>query len=119
MIKQLIMSFAIWLSLASTSGAQTVFVPGFEDLPLAPGLSPSGDPVAFVTAAGRIIESTAELSAQSSDVLAFYSGTLPQLGWVKAAGETYVREGETLSVDIQTNTGTQTVVFRLTPNSAP
>ena len=105
--------------LSSGAWAQTAFVPGFEDLPLAPGLTVQDEPVAFVTPSGRIIESTTDLTGPSKDVLSFYETTLPQLGWVKQTAQRYHRDGETLVVDILDEAGREYVVFRLTPADSP
>ena len=110
---------AVILAVAGPLSAQTAFVPGFEDLPLAPNLRAEEEPVAFVTPAGRIIESTAEVSGASSEILRFYQETLPQWGWAQDTARRYQRDGEILLVDIQTESGREYVVFRLTPADSP
>ena len=110
------LAVAAALVLAPSPGAtQDDFVPGFEDLPLAPGLT--GDPdggVGIDTPSGRILESEATGRTPAADVRAFYDATLPQLGWHKIGADTWVREGERLTIDVVEATPTA-VRFTVAP----
>lgn len=89
--------------------AGTVFMSGFEDLPLMEGLKQSEDTaVSFDTPAGRIIEAYAQSNKiKKQEIADFYNKTLPQLGWKrmpkkdKASGISYAREGEVLTISIE------------------
>ena len=93
------------------------FVSGIEDLPLMPGLqeAPEGALV-FDTPAGRIVEAYASGSPSSETILAFYAGTLPQLGWRRVGAGTFVREDEALRLTVEEDRGLRTVRFALTPD---
>lgn len=92
------------------------FVPGFEDMPLAPGLTAVPDAaMSFDSAGGRIVESLATGRVDAGSVADFYARTLPQLGWQQAAAGTYRREGEELVVEISRSGDAITVRFALAP----
>ena len=104
--------------LFGTAFAQDAFVVGFEDLPLMNGLISDEEEMSFDTLEGRIIESHASsntLSAKS--VLDFYTNTLPQLGWSKTSHNTFIREGEELSIETAKEGGVLDVKFFLQPTS--
>lgn len=92
------------------------FVPGFEDLPLAPGLEAVPDSgVSFDSAAGRIVEAYAAGPVAQDAVAAFYAETLPQLGWTIDTATRYWREGEELLLEFNRKDGVVTVRFALSP----
>ena len=96
--------------------AGDAFVPGFEDLPLAPGLTAVPEAaMSFDSAAGRIVESLAKGRIDAGAVLAFYARTLPQLGWQQMTEATFGREGEALAIEISESEGVLTVRFALAP----
>lgn len=79
---------------------EAVFVSGFEDLPLMPGLVEDSDQsMNFDTPSGRIIEAVASGSVSESDVMAFYEATLPELGWRRVGEGRFSREGEMLRLE--------------------
>ena len=79
--------------------AEPGFVPGVEDLPLMPGLTaPANDAVVFDQPEGRIVESAARGDVSADAITAFYTQTLPQLGWRPAGAGRWAREGERLEI---------------------
>jgi len=118
-MKHLFLSLCLSVFAVTAAHGQTTFVPGFDDLPLAPGLTATEEPVAFVTMDGRIIESAAQMSVSENRITAFYSESLPQLGWIQRSESLYERDGEALTVDIRTQDNPPKVVFRLTPGGSP
>jgi hypothetical protein len=111
----------VGLVLAQTASAQTNFVPGFDDVPLMPGLAAAADgAVVFDAPGGRIIDVQLGGRASPTKVLDFYRDTLPQLGWqaVGPAG-TFEREGEILKLVIdEPERGQVNVRFSLAPGIA-
>jgi hypothetical protein len=111
---------AAWAAGAGTEEARAgVFLSGFEDLPLMPGLSEvAGAGVVFDTPSGRIVEAYAEGSVTSAEVAAFYAGTLPQLGWRSMRAGEFRRENEVLRLEISAadaDAAPVTVRFYLSP----
>lgn len=103
-------------SLMAAPRAADEFVPGFEDLPLAPGLTAVPDAaMSFDSAGGRIVESLATGRIDAGSVADFYARTLPQLGWQQADAGTYRREGEELVIEIARSGDALTVRFALAP----
>jgi len=95
--------------------APTVFIDGFEDVPLMPGLTVVEDAgVAFDSPSGRIVEAVAEGKVAAHDVLDFYARTLPQMGWT-GSGTSYRREDEVLRLEVTIEGGEVTVNFLLSP----
>ncbi|QJE74707.1 hypothetical protein HHL28_18060 [Aerophototrophica crusticola] len=96
------------------------FVPGTEDVPLAPGLEiPAEQSVVFDQPSGRIVEATASGPAEPAAVERFYAESLPQLGWKAAGKGRWTRAEETLSLTIARQGRTTTVRFTLTPQDRP
>lgn len=87
-----------------------------EDVPVMPGLTPVADAgIEFDTPSGRIVESYAIGAASRAQVLDFYRGTLPQLGWQAGAGDAFRREAESLRIDFFGPDGELTVRFTVAP----
>ncbi len=111
----LVAALAIALVPASPAHASE-FVPGIEDLPLMAELHAiEGSGFAFDTAAGRLVEAYAGGSVAPADVDAFYSQTLPQLGWQPDGERLWRREGETLTIEFVEGTDPVTIRFQLSP----
>lgn len=119
-MKHVLGTFALMLALAvgpMAAGADDFFGM-LEDVPVMDGLAPVEDAgIAFDAPAGRIVEAYAIGDVTRQAVLEFYSETLPQLGWQPGAGETFLREGETLSIDFFGPDGELTVRFTVAPVS--
>jgi hypothetical protein len=109
-------ALALCFAVLAAPRAAAEFVPGFEDLPLAPGLTAVPDAaMSFDSAGGRIVESLATGRIDAGSVADFYARTLPQLGWKQADAGTYRREGEELVIEIARSGDALTVRFALAP----
>ena len=105
-------------AMAPRAVAQNAFVPGFDDLPMMPGLTAGTEgPMVFDAPGGRIVESQVDGRGSAVRVMDFYRDTLPQLGWQAAGPEgTFEREGELLKLQInEVERGRITVRFSLAP----
>ena len=93
------------------------FLPGLEDVPLFTGLRVDPDSVVdFDTTSGRIVEAMASGPVNATAVTQFYQTTLPQLGWTRTGVLNFQREGEKLSLSLETSGDILSVHFNLTPN---
>lgn len=83
------------------------FFVSIQDLPLMPGLEElPQQTVIFDKPEGRIIESAARIESGSPDAVEeFYVRVLPQLGWVRVSGRSFVREGEQMDLHFETHEG--------------
>ena len=112
----LVAALAIALVPALPAPRASEFVPGIEDLPLMAELHAiEGSGFAFDTAAGRLVEAYAGGNVAPADVDAFYSETLPQLGWQPDGERLWRREGETLTIEFVEGTDPVTIRFQLSP----
>jgi len=101
---------------AQTVLAATNFVPGFEDVPLMPGLSAIDEPMQFDSPGGRIIETQTAGRGSVSEVIAFYRETLAELGWKSLNSLIYDRQGERLTLSVgEPTSGRVEVRFSLAP----
>ena len=96
--------------------AASRFVPGFEDLPLMPGLETVPDSgLVFDKPHGRIVQAVVTGRLRRGAVLAFYAETLPQLGWTARDKQSYRREGESLRIEFGGEDDALIVRFFLAP----
>lgn len=111
-----VMTAMLALPLAPAEADPMAFLQRIEDVPLAPGLveRPNAG-LAFLTAEGRIVEAVAEGRAAAADIAAFYSATLPELGWEEQAPLQFRRDSELLSISLSSAQGRLTVGFSLQP----
>lgn len=116
----LAVAIGLFLSVVNLAVAQG-FVPGIEDMPLAPGLTAVSDSaVVFDTPSGRIVDAQASGIVTSQAVGKFYQTTLPHLGWRPLAGNRYRRGTEILELQFQDQDARRlTVKFSLKPMSGP
>lgn len=110
---------AMWFCVAATipqySAAQG-YLPGFEDVPVMPGLAGvDGAGLVFDSPSGRIVEAYAVGSVARAKVVRFYGETLASLGWQPLGQQRFAREGEVLSIDTFGPDGELTVRFTLAP----
>lgn len=108
----------ILLTLALTPPAHAAFVPGTEDVPLAPGLTASADDaLVFDNPTGRIVQAQASGSADADAVTRFYAQTLPQLGWSRGKDGRWTRGDEVLDIAIAMDAPSRrlSVRFQLSP----
>ena len=104
------------LLLGASAGAGDAFVEGFEDLPLAPGLVNVPEAgTGFDKPTGRIVVAYAQGKVPKAEIERFYKNTLPQLGWARQPGGSYLREGERLTIEFLGAEGTVTVRYTLAP----
>ena len=109
----LVSAFALF---AATVEAAEGYLAGIPDLPLMPGLQEVPDSgLVFDKPEGRIVEAYAAGETTPQAVAAFYDQTLPQLGWRREKPGSYLREGERLSLDVESGAQGVTVLFRLFP----
>lgn len=85
---------------ASSTGATVSFFSSLEDIPLMPGLAEiASEGLVFDKPEGRIVEALALTGTLGQkDVLIYYGGTLPQLGWGRVNDFRFFRDGETLDI---------------------
>jgi len=81
----------------------TLFFETLQDVPVMPGLTELEDyTLVFDKPEGRIIEMVARIDGASvSDVRDYYRRSLPQLGWVMASQDVYMRGEEHLSLNFE------------------
>lgn len=104
------------LAQVAADEAAAAFMAGVADLPLMPGLAEVPDAgVVFDKPAGRIVEAYAEGAVSRAAVIAFYLGTLPNLGWRAKADALFQREGEVLRLGFMGDDGALVVRFTLQP----
>ncbi len=113
----LALALVLALGLAAPAPAAERFVPGMQDLPLMKELAAvDGSDIVFDKPEGRIVEAIARGKVKRDAVRAFYTATLPQLGWEPAASaDSWVRESETLHLDFKGRDGDLWVTFSLVP----
>lgn len=102
--------------LTGIANAENRFMPGMEDMPLAPGLSVVEDAaLAFDSPSGRIVEAYAAGQAAPTDIRHFYAETLPSLGWQPIGQDSFVREAERLDLDLFVKEGVTTLRMTVRP----
>lgn len=81
----------------------TLFFETLQDVPVMPGLTELEDyTLVFDKPEGRIIEMVAKIDGASvRDVRDYYRRSLPQLGWVMASQDNYMRGEEHLSLNFE------------------
>lgn len=93
------------------------FFESLNDVPLMPGLyEMAEESVVFDKPGGRIAESAAasqELALE--EIREFYSQALPQMGWDRRADGSFVREGESLTMNVENRDGYNVVRFTISP----
>ncbi len=103
----------LFLILLSTAAiAETHYSTVIPDLPLMAGMTEAADhAVIFDKPAGRIVETAATGTASAVDIQKFYSEVLPPLGWKSVSTNTYIRDGERMTLSISDSS----VQFKITP----
>lgn len=109
-------AFLLCVLLPLAAACADAFVPGTEDVPLMPGLTPvAGSAVVFDKPEGRIVEAQAAGKVTRAAVRAFYEASLPRLGWTAAGADAWRRESEVLRLDYREERSRLTVGFTLSP----
>ena len=100
----------------------TAYFSSIDDLPIPDGMTELADQsLVFDTPAGRIVTAAAEGATTVAAVRAYYRSALPPLGWAPRPdddGDSFVREGQTLTIDYAVAGGEVTVRIRLVPTGA-
>lgn len=85
-----------------------------EDMPLMPKMQEQKeDFVVFDNPTGRIMQFSAITSASKKEILKFYSEALPPLGWKKLSENSFIRETETIKLEIENGANQSTVLFTI------
>ncbi|MCB9990525.1 MAG: hypothetical protein H6867_03975 [Rhodospirillales bacterium] len=112
---------AVSPSWAQSSAGRTespqAFFQSLNDVPLMPGLYEMLDEsVIFDKPEGRIIESMAAgQGLAGQDIEQFYQQALPQFGWNRVGADTYIRQGETLTLHVENQGDYKIVRFMVAP----
>ena len=112
----ILLVFACIGSLRAETG--TLFFETLYDVPIMPGLAELTDQaVVFDKPNGRIAQVAAEVISDMSkrDVYQFYEVVLPQMGWKKKGSGVYAREGEKLTISVETQGQKQVFFFKVAP----
>ena len=100
----------------SASDEDAGYVAGVVDVPLMPGLREvPGRSLVFDKPGGRLVEAVAEGRVERGQVIAFYTSTLPQLGWLLTGELSFIREEESLTIAFEPGEGPLTVRFSIRP----
>ena len=111
---------AVLVLAAAAAGGQQAFFTALSDLPLMAGLAEDpGDVLVFDNPGGRIVQVSATGDLAAGDVRAFYTATLPQLGWQAVESDRFAREGEELTVTYAREGAVLRVRFSLAPRAGP
>lgn len=95
--------FITLIILSTPAVAKTQFISGTADVPLMPQLqeSDASAQATFASPHGKILSTIMHGTVSPNEILAYYDGTLPNLGWHKKSTGKYAREGETLTIKIK------------------
>lgn len=101
----------------SSLDSQATFFSSLEDIPLMPGLSElPAQGMVFDKPEGRIVEALALTGGLArKDIVVYYGGTLPQLGWGRVTDTRFFREGEVLEISFTSVPEGQAVRFLIRP----
>jgi len=100
----------------SAAGEDAGYVAGVVDVPLMRGLREvPGLGLVFDKPGGRLVQAVAVGSVDHGEVMAFYTATLPQLGWLLTSQLNFIREEESLAIVLEPGVGSLTVRFSIRP----
>ena len=119
MIRKRIMA-SVWLAgflaMHTATAAGDRFVGGITDLPLIPGLLVVDEAtVVFEKPGGRLVHAIAKGDRTEEAFWRFYEETLPQLGWRTVKRGKFVRDNETLYIDVEKNESQLIARFAIAP----
>ncbi len=108
---------ALFLLASPAAQAEQGYLEYLPDVPLMDGMGELEDySFMFDKAEGRVIETAAFVAVSSeSEVMDFYAGALPQLGWVPISRDRFLRNGEQLIVKSEKVEGGVLARFWLSP----
>ncbi|MHA1538952.1 MAG: hypothetical protein ACTSXQ_00570 [Alphaproteobacteria bacterium] len=99
-IAKLFIAALLFATISTQAPARTEFVPGFDDLPLMPGMVLIPDTlVSFDAPSGRMVFAKALSELSEVQISAFYKATLETLGWKENASRDFNRDKETLKIE--------------------
>ena len=104
---------------SAAEGAAVQFISSLPDVPVIEGARDLPDEgLVFDKPDGRIIDAVLDLGAlRKGEVLAFYTETLPQMGWFSLGEATFERDGELLQLLFHTVDGVSILKIRVMPHS--
>ncbi|MGD9637466.1 MAG: hypothetical protein AB7U85_00230 [Alphaproteobacteria bacterium] len=120
-LKFIVISLLLFLLPKTAFLEESVFIDGFEDLPLMEGMSIIDDAgISFDSLSGSIVEAYADAAdLKQSAVFDFYQKTLPQLGWIfdakEGKTERFHREGQILTIEYLGDSSANTFRFEAKP----
>lgn len=98
-VKIFIIAF-VFAIFSNGAPARTEFVPGFDDLPLMPGMVLIPDTlVSFDAPSGRMVFAKALSELSEIQISAFYKATLGTLGWKEQITHNFIRDKESLKIE--------------------
>lgn len=106
-----------WAQEGQSVLGEAAFFSNLEDVPLMPGISELPEEgMVFDKPEGRIVEGVALMGGRAKqDVLTYYGGILPQLGWGRVKGDRFYREGEVLDIHFITSSRGNVVKITIRP----
>lgn len=112
--------FLTCLLLAAPLGAKAADARFFEtlyDVPVMPGMAELPDrSLVFDKPEGRFAQAGAAGEKVTEEgIKAFYKASLPQLGWAPAGADSYIREGEKLTLSVGSEGVYKVARFTLSP----
>lgn len=108
--------FALAFFVTAPAFAAASYSSVIEDLPLMPGMTEiSKDALVFDTPSGRIAETGVETATSAAVISKFYAETLPPLGWKEVSAFIFIRENESLKINIEQKDHASHVRFSLSP----
>ncbi len=101
---------------ATNAGAQEVFMPGTQDIPLMDGLKIDiTDDMNFDTPEGQVIVFDAVNRRKTGqEIRQYYRATLPEMGWKETQTDHYEREGDSITLTVIEAGRPGTVRFEIT-----
>ena len=87
------------ISLLWVNGVMAEFLPQTEDVPLMDGIKvQDSEFFSFDSPSGQILTIDGKTDIKPVDIRAFYTETLPSMGWKKTAPDTYMRGTDSLMI---------------------
>ena len=115
--KFLMLAVLAFMSPFSAFAEESKFFSTLSDIPLMPGLyEVTKDAVSFDKAEGRIVETAAASETlNSGQIRTFYASSLPQLGWAASGQDAWLKDGEKLTLRLESKGTLNVVHLSLSP----
>ncbi|MDB5490940.1 MAG: hypothetical protein JWO78_789 [Micavibrio sp.] len=118
-LKKILLVLAVLTVLTpfSALAEESRFFSTLSDIPLMPGLyEVTRDSLSFDKAEGRIVETAAASETlNAGQIRDFYASSLPQLGWAANGKDAYTRNGEILTLRLESKGALNVVHLSLSP----